>query len=159
MKVVFAHIEYLGGHPSRPEPKSTVEGRGQLIANDCGIHMRSLRGAMPGFKEFFMIPWSDMVEVVVKGSDDTTHLSVVTNSYTCGFGIYRTGASEVRSSLARWTEWLPAPAAPAVEAPLPAPTPKPAPSVAEELTKLGSLRDQGVLSAEEFAAQKARLLL
>ena len=141
MKAVFAHIEYLGGHPSRPEPKSTAEARGQLIADDFGIHMRSLRGAMPGFKEFFMIPWSDVVEVVVKGSDDTTHLSVVTNSYTCGFGIHRTGASEVRSSLARWTEWLPAPA------------------VAEELTKLESLRHQGVLSAEEFAAQKARLLL
>ena len=107
MKVVFANIEYLGGHPSRPEPKSTVEGRGQLISDDFGIHMRSLRWAMPGFKEFFMIPWSDMVEVVVKGSDDTTHLSVVTNSYTCGFEIHKSVSGDVRRLLARWTEWLP----------------------------------------------------
>ena len=33
-----------------------------------------------------------------------------------------------------------------------------APSPAEELTKLAQLRDQGVLSEDEFAAQKAKLL-
>jgi hypothetical protein len=33
-----------------------------------------------------------------------------------------------------------------------------APSPAEELTKLAQLRDQGVLSADEFEAQKAKLL-
>ncbi|MFO7777140.1 MAG: SHOCT domain-containing protein [Nitriliruptoraceae bacterium] len=33
-----------------------------------------------------------------------------------------------------------------------------APSPAEELTKLAELRDKGVLSPEEFDAQKARLL-
>jgi hypothetical protein len=33
-----------------------------------------------------------------------------------------------------------------------------APSTADELTKLGQLRDQGVLSAEEFEKQKSRLL-
>jgi hypothetical protein len=31
-------------------------------------------------------------------------------------------------------------------------------SVADELAKLAALRDQGVLSEEEFLAQKARLL-
>jgi hypothetical protein len=39
MKVVFAHVGYLGGHPSRPEPKSTAERRGQLITDDFGIHL------------------------------------------------------------------------------------------------------------------------
>jgi type VI protein secretion system component VasK len=33
-----------------------------------------------------------------------------------------------------------------------------APSTAEELAKLAQLRDQGVLSAQEFEAQKAKLL-
>ena len=33
-----------------------------------------------------------------------------------------------------------------------------APSAAEELTKLAGLRDSGVISAEEFEAQKAKLL-
>jgi Short C-terminal domain len=32
-------------------------------------------------------------------------------------------------------------------------------STADELTKLAALRDQGVLTPEEFAAQKARLLV
>jgi hypothetical protein len=31
-------------------------------------------------------------------------------------------------------------------------------SVAEELTKFAALRDQGILTEEEFAAQKAKLL-
>jgi hypothetical protein len=42
-----------------------------------------------------------------------------------------------------------------------APPPSAAPAqgdVIEQLTKLGALRDQGVLTDEEFAAQKARIL-
>ena len=38
------------------------------------------------------------------------------------------------------------------------PSPTPASSLADELLKLAQLRDSGVLSEEEFAAQKARLL-
>jgi hypothetical protein len=43
----------------------------------------------------------------------------------------------------------------------PAPTPKENPSnvsVADELTKLAGLHDSGVLTNEEFSAQKAKLL-
>ena len=36
--------------------------------------------------------------------------------------------------------------------------PAPAPDPIEQLTKLGELRDNGVLTEEEFAAQKAKLL-
>ena len=36
--------------------------------------------------------------------------------------------------------------------------PAAAPDLAEQLTKLAALRDQGILSDEEFAAQKAKLL-
>ncbi|UOY01872.1 SHOCT domain-containing protein [Blastococcus sp. PRF04-17] len=43
-------------------------------------------------------------------------------------------------------------------APAPAPVPSPRPSVIEQLKDLGALRDAGVLTEEEFAAQKARLL-
>jgi hypothetical protein len=39
-----------------------------------------------------------------------------------------------------------------------APNHGPGPSVADELRKLGELRDSGVLSEAEFAAQKSRLL-
>jgi len=41
---------------------------------------------------------------------------------------------------------------------VPAPPPAPAASPAEELARLADLRDRGVLSEEEFRAQKARLL-
>jgi Short C-terminal domain len=39
-----------------------------------------------------------------------------------------------------------------------APPPAPAADPIEQLTKLGELRDKGVLTEEEFAAQKAKLL-
>jgi hypothetical protein len=47
-------------------------------------------------------------------------------------------------------EQEPAPAAPAAAAP--------APDMMDQLKQLGSLRDQGVLTQEEFDAQKARIL-
>lgn len=45
--------------------------------------------------------------------------------------------------------------------PPPAPADAPAPTgqeLIDQLTQLGALRDQGILTEEEFAAQKARLL-
>lgn len=50
---------------------------------------------------------------------------------------------------------------PREEQPAPAPAPVPAPStddVFDQLSKLGQLRDQGILTEEEFQAQKAKLL-
>ena len=49
-----------------------------------------------------------------------------------------------------------APASDTTEAPT---TPHAAGDVAEQLTKLAALRDQGILTDEEFATQKARLLM
>jgi hypothetical protein len=43
-------------------------------------------------------------------------------------------------------------------APPPAPAPVPAADPYEELKKLGELHAQGILTDEEFAAQKAKLL-
>ncbi|MCB0969282.1 MAG: SHOCT domain-containing protein, partial [Ilumatobacter sp.] len=54
----------------------------------------------------------------------------------------------------------PAPApAPAPVYAEPAPAPAPAPSIPiEQLKQLASLKEQGILTEEEFAAQKAKLL-
>ncbi|ALJ20308.1 SHOCT domain-containing protein [Microbacterium sp. No. 7] len=59
----------------------------------------------------------------------------------------------------------PAPVAAAAPAPEPvAPVPPapaastPAPSLLDQLTQLGALRDSGVLTEQEFAAQKQRIL-
>ena len=44
-------------------------------------------------------------------------------------------------------------------APAPAPAPAPAaPDMATQLTQLAQLRDQGILTEEEFAAKKAQIL-
>ena len=40
----------------------------------------------------------------------------------------------------------------------PAPTPAAAPSTIDQLKELGELKSQGILTEEEFAAQKAKLL-
>lgn len=54
-----------------------------------------------------------------------------------------------------------APAAPAAGAPQAVPAPRPAPSttdVVDQLRALGQLRTDGLLTDEEFAAQKAKIL-
>ena len=56
----------------------------------------------------------------------------------------------------RWAQQEPQ-QAPAYQEPPPQP-PAPASDPIEQLTKLGQLRDSGVLTEEEFAAQKAKLL-
>jgi hypothetical protein len=62
-------------------------------------------------------------------------------------------AQVVRDTLPSTPE--PKPAAPPAS---PAPAASTSTSVADELTKLAALRDSGVLTEDEFAVQKARLL-
>ena len=52
----------------------------------------------------------------------------------------------------------PAPAPAPYPEPAPAPAPAPAVDPYEELKKLGDLHAQGILTDEEFAAQKAKIL-
>ncbi|MGV9861123.1 SHOCT domain-containing protein [Rhodococcus koreensis] len=61
----------------------------------------------------------------------------------------------------RWAANQPAPQyepAPQQQAPPPPPPPAAAPDRISALKNLGDLRDQGVLTEEEFAAEKARIL-
>jgi hypothetical protein len=57
-----------------------------------------------------------------------------------------------RRQAERWAAQEPAPQAPAAAEPQPAAAP------IEQLKELAGLRDSGVLTEEEFAAQKAKLL-
>ena len=58
----------------------------------------------------------------------------------------------------KWAEQE-APQAPPQAAPAPvAAAPAAAPSMIDQLKELGELKDQGILTEEEFAAQKAKLL-
>lgn len=171
-RVQFNHVGYLGGFPDRPEAKSN----GVLVVDGDGLHMR-------GIRELFVIPWSAVVHVAVEGAEEasrrvtagrvmamgifalaakkktgTTYLGVQTEGYTAGFEMEGTGAGEVRAKIAPWTQRLSPPPVPeaapqAPQAAAPATT-----GLADELAKLAVLRDQGVLTQEEFDAQKARLL-
>jgi Short C-terminal domain len=61
----------------------------------------------------------------------------------------------------RWAEEDQAAAAPQYAEPQysqPAPPPAAEPSMLDQLSQLGALRDQGVLTEDEFAAQKAKIL-
>jgi hypothetical protein len=60
----------------------------------------------------------------------------------------------------RWAsqEAPPSPATPPAAAPPPAPAPEAGASVIDQLKELGELKAQGILTEEEFAAQKAKLL-
>ncbi len=64
-----------------------------------------------------------------------------------------------RRQAQRWSEQEPqqyaAPAAPVAAAPVPA---APAEDPMEQLQKLGDLKAQGILTEEEFQAQKAKIL-
>jgi Short C-terminal domain len=66
-----------------------------------------------------------------------------------------------RRQAGRAQEQAPAEAPPAYEEPAPPPPPAPAtmgPEMVEQLTQLAALKDQGILTEEEFAAQKAKIL-
>jgi hypothetical protein len=61
-----------------------------------------------------------------------------------------------RRQAERWAEQEPAAAAPQAEAPAAAPAA--GSSTIDQLRELGELKAQGILTEEEFAAQKAKLL-
>lgn len=63
-----------------------------------------------------------------------------------------------RRQTERWAEQDATAAPPAYAAPPQAPAGGIAPDTVEQLKQLGQLRDQGVLTEEEFAAQKAKVL-
>ncbi len=62
-----------------------------------------------------------------------------------------------RVSKRQGERWSQQEAPPQEQAPAAAPAPA-APSTLDQLRELGELKDQGVLTEEEFAAQKAKLL-
>ncbi len=79
-----------------------------------------------------------------------TVVKVATAADVMEFHVAKAQAEEVKATITRLMLGGGAPAA--------APSPVAAASVADELAKLVQLRDSGVLTSQEFAAQKARLL-
>jgi hypothetical protein len=121
------------------------------------------------------IAWPDLQEIMVDGESlqkvsvgavatfgvlglgakkrrTMTRLAFVTTTGEHAFEIDRTDPSAIRNRLRPVTDAMPAQAqtAPA--------NPPVVVSIADELAKLGALRDQGLLSPDEFEVQKGRLL-
>ena len=63
-----------------------------------------------------------------------------------------------RRQASRWAQQEPQYAEPQYAEPAPAAAPAPTVNLAEQLKELAQLKDQGILTEEEFAAQKAKLL-
>jgi hypothetical protein len=83
-----------------------------------------------------------------------TNVKVMTAADTVDFRVTKGDADHIKSTIANLMLQGPTPAPTPVMTP---PTAEPV-SVADELKKLAELRDAGILSAEEFDVQKARLL-
>ena len=95
-----------------------------------------------------------------------TAVKVTTAGDSIEFHVSRNDAANIKETLINLMNQGPTPALAAMPAPASQPpssqaaeaTASPATSVAEELKKLAELRDSGVLTGEEFGAQKAKLL-
>jgi hypothetical protein len=105
-----------------------------------------------------MIPIKSISSVTTKRDGLlNTLVSVITSGNTIDFRVSHTEAAAMKEVL---TRLMLAPAsAPVAAAPVaPAPAVVAAPDIAGQLTQLGSLRDAGILTQEEFDTKKAELL-
>ena len=161
---------------ARPCPEGTAEKAlllpGGFILGTVGILIYAIRGRRPGAPDdarrvsAWLVGWSP--------------LFIVTGVVALVAGLQAEGAG---ASTSQWTGiflaalfipmglvpvigallWRPAritlpPVLPATPAASPSPSPSLSPDPVERLRKLSELRDQGVLSPDEFAAAKSRIL-
>jgi hypothetical protein len=170
-RVTVSYTNYLGGHPIHPKKHTG----GVLRFEADGVHMRA-------FRDLFVIPWTDVEGLFVEGSEEiqrrvtagrlltlgafafaakkkipnSAYVTVTTKDGDAIFVCTKTGPHAIKAKLTsaiRWVEEHKPSARPNAEPSLPATA-----SIADELAKFAKLRDDGILSAEEFDAQKAKLL-
>jgi len=175
---------YLGGHPTEVA-RRTPDGDVALIAGSIEMNRTAIfivpnnrRGGPP---RRAVVPWSNVASVsmesyteaksrlgpvlmfgvlglAARGSANSTVIAVRLRD---GGTVYYQADLNFMECRANVTPILRALGVTVVDEMAPQATPAPgsyAISVADELTKLAQLRDSGVLTEEEFAAQKARLL-
>jgi Short C-terminal domain len=175
IRILFSPVSYLGGLPDDPHMGNR---KGHIIADEEKMWL-----ALVGEKKL-VIQWADCTGVTVdggevakrkvgavlafgvlgglagKGGVDRAFLSIHRKDGAVAyFQIDKQSPQGVRAKLTPLllqvgVPFLDDPAASHMTAPAPATQI----SVADELAKLAALRDSGVLSDEEFAAQKAKLL-
>jgi hypothetical protein len=171
-------LDYLGGyslHPKKSFGGVFVEMHQFGISLKFGVRMR---------REVFL-PWKDVIGVSVEGmlsperqrslartlgfgvlgglagkKAKVAFMTVMTPQGGAMFHTEKATVPELRTKYASVLPLAEAMIAQRQDAPAQPPPPSPAmpSSVADELAKLAKLRDDGILSDEEFATQKARLL-
>lgn len=178
----FQFLDYLGGYPLHAS-KSFKPVR--VEADQYGV---SVVGAVRSSRRLMLLPWKDITDLSIEGMMDaqrqrslartvefgtlgglagkkvkSAYMTVTTD---IGAAVFHTDKMTAPQLQAKYAAVL-APArvliaarnaAQAPEPPAPAPPAAPPVSVADELAKLASLKADGILTEEEFAAQKARLL-
>lgn len=168
----FKHVTYLGGLPEEPRAASL---EGNLFATQDHIGCGTLSA------KNHVVRWADCTGVTVeggqvakskvgaelafgvlgglgaKGAADRAFLHVYRNDGAAA--CYQIGKKSPQAVRAQLTPLLAKAAVPFLDGPMPQAPPAAAPvSVADELAKLAVLREQGVLTLEEFNLQKAALL-
>jgi hypothetical protein len=168
-------LNYLGGYPLHPK-----KGLGDVEAHRFGVTVSSgLRHQRRMF-----LPWKDVVDISLEGMMDqqrqrslartvefgalgglagknvkSAYLTVTTAIGAAVFHTDKLTLPELRSKYGAVLPPAQAVIASRNAAPAPARPPAAPPvSIADELSKLAALKADGILTDEEFAAQKARLL-
>lgn len=170
----ISYVKYLGGLPC--EKPSKVGGNLQVTDDCIGMGMLKPKSAI--------VRWSDMAGVsfdaetvkksragkvallgpiglLAKSTKNQTALVVqLKDGNTALYEIDKLGANQVRGKFQSYLSAHNVPCLddqPATAAGTPSGS-APAASIADELVKMAELKNQGILSEEEFAAQKAKLL-
>lgn len=166
MNGIALNGKYLGGHPHHPKPgKLNVN----VVLDDAGVRC-------VGMRELFRIPWSDVAGLDAEGREQAQ--SRVTATRLVTLGVFALAAKKKQKSAyltvalkaggevlfqvdGATPQELRGRIAPALA--LVTGTPPPAATVSigdpmERLSLASSLHDAGVLTDEEFAEQKARIL-
>ncbi len=119
-------------------------------------------GLRTGKRGTEMIPIKSISSVTAEREGLLHNVKVICSGNSIDFSVRRNDADNIKATITQLvlgSHPAQQDAAPTPSSPLP-PTPDAAPpaSVSDELVKLVGLRDAGVLSEDEFAAAKARLL-
>jgi hypothetical protein len=171
MKTSIPMIKYLGGHPDRAKPTLAT-----VTFNDDGMK------ANVNFRDFMRFEWDEITGVAIEGPDQVQKRVTATRLLTTGifafalkkkskeafltvtttrgeaiFHSEKLTPHEMRAKIGWVVAKVGEPTPSSEDATPPAVSAAPV-STADELKKLAELRDAGVLSDEEFDAQKAKLL-
>lgn len=172
--VILRGTSYLGGWPAYPKPVRSTSNNLSFRADGIVYN---------GFRELIKIPWAEVTSLEIEGPDSPSSRVTVTRLVTLGvfalaakkntssvavvvrtkdageviFSSQKSSAGQLRGRLLPLTSRLNRVNGSEPDQ-IPAVAPAAALSVADELRKLAELRDSGILSDDEFAAQKAKLL-